>query len=117
MVTSTVGLDGVCAPAMGLIVPSDRAIQMAVCNFFILSLSSMNASSARPSFLFNGTKGNRLVSAHRSGCTTLSRIAPDDGKPEASYLLPLNLTTRVTKVRRVSPTSPVTSQHPSVPED
>src|SRR2546429_4471076 len=46
MVTGTVGLDGVCARAMALIAPSDRAIQMAVGTFFILDRKSTRLNSS-----------------------------------------------------------------------
>jgi uncharacterized membrane protein YedE/YeeE len=50
-VTGTVGLDGVCGSATALIAASDRVSHVAVWIFFILVLSSMNASSGRPSLL------------------------------------------------------------------
>src|SRR5215472_2406859 len=59
MVTGTAGLDGVCARAMELIAPSNRAIQIAV---FIVALSSMKCVKWSSILLLNdGTKGNRRL--------------------------------------------------------
>jgi hypothetical protein len=49
--TGTVGLDGVCGSATGHITASDKVSHVALWMFFILVLSSMNASSGLPSLL------------------------------------------------------------------